>query len=501
MDADGIAASVDGGPGGLTAPSRLAARLRDRDWLRLLMAKMPCEAQIEIAAHSGFDAVIVDCEHGAGGGLQLEQHLRAAAAAHLPGLVRVPGLEPGAILAALDAGALGVVVPHILDASQAEAAVEAAHYPPRGRRGLALSTRAGGYGTVSVREHLRRAARDTIVVVQIEDAEAVTRAAEILSVEGVDAVLVGLTDLSASLGHAGEASHPDLAAAVGRIIAAAQAAGVAVAAVVSTPEAVTDSRRLGATASVFVATELIAQAFRRAAAVSAGGQPEALVLLPGMLATADLWGEVAPELRSLIPIRTARIDLDDSVEEMAETVLADAPGRFALAGHSLGAVVALEVVRRAPARVTRLALLNASAGPGSDDQRRHWVKARSRVEKGAFEELAVEFARTNLSPLRDGDAALVARVETMARQVGREGCLRQLSAQLGRPDSRPWLQAIACPTVVLSGANDQISEPSLQDELARAIPGARLERLAGCGHMSPLEAPAEVSSALKGWLS
>src|SRR5690348_10268232 len=123
-------------------------RLAAGEPLTGLIVKMPAPAQVEAAGHAGFDFVLLDTEHGPGDGLALEEHLRAAA---IPVLVRVR--SPDAILGALDAGAAGVVVPHVLDPAGAEAAVAAAHYPPRGRRGIALSTRAGGYGTVSLDEH------------------------------------------------------------------------------------------------------------------------------------------------------------------------------------------------------------------------------------------------------------------------------------------------------------------------------------------------------------
>src|SRR5579859_6726369 len=119
----------------------LAALLRERVSLTALLAKMPCAAQIETAGHAGFDIVIIDTEHGPTGGLELDNPLRAAQAVRLPALVRVPGNDSAAILAALDAGATGVIVPHVLDAGEAEAVVAAAHYPPRGRRGDRKSTR------------------------------------------------------------------------------------------------------------------------------------------------------------------------------------------------------------------------------------------------------------------------------------------------------------------------------------------------------------------------
>ena len=126
----------------------------------------------------------------------------------------------------------------MLDAAGAEAAVAAAHYPPRGRRGLALSTRAGRYGAVSLDDHLRRAAAETCVIVQIEDREAVAAADAILAVPGVSAVLIGASDLAMSLGHPPEAE-------IERVIAAAARAGVPVMTVANSIADVRRPRRAG----------------------------------------------------------------------------------------------------------------------------------------------------------------------------------------------------------------------------------------------------------------
>jgi 4-hydroxy-2-oxoheptanedioate aldolase len=204
----------------------LAARLRALEPLSGLFVKMPAAAEVEMAGQAGFDLVVVDSEHGSADTPELEHHLRAADAAGLPALVRTPGLDHGFILAALDAGAAGVIVPHVLGAQDAEAAVAAAHYPPRGHRGLALSTRAGRFGAVPLAEHLHRAAEDTCVVAMIEDAEAVPHAAEIVAVPGVSGVLIGPADLSLALGHPGDFAHPEVASAIDSILAAARDARV-----------------------------------------------------------------------------------------------------------------------------------------------------------------------------------------------------------------------------------------------------------------------------------
>ena len=488
----------------MTDPAlNLATRLRDGEPTRLLFVKMPAPAEVEMAGGTGFDGVILDTEHGPADAVELEHHVRAADAAGIAALVRVPSLQSAPILAALDAGAAGVIVPHVVDAAQATAVVDAAHYPPVGSRGLALSTRAGRYGAISVSGHLERARAGTLVLVQVEDAAAVARIGEIVAVPGVDGVFIGPNDLSISLGHPGEVAHPEVGSAIATIRDATLAAGLAAVTVVGTPAQAQEWFAAGGTTAVFVASQLTADAFAHATGSAARNRCEdaPLILLPGMLGTGELWRDVAPRLRPNVDLRHGRIDLDDSVAEMADTVLASAPPRFALAGHSLGGIVALAIARRAPARVTRLALLNTSARPGNDDGRAaSWQRMREQEHARGHAAFAAGYARENLPAARRKEPALVDTVEAMAREVGRPAFLRQLAAQQTRPDSRPTLPAIRCPTLVVSGALDTIAPPELQQELADGIPHARLEQIDGCGHMSPLEAPERVAELLSdGW--
>jgi len=209
-----------------------------------------------------------------------------------------------------------------------------------------------------------------------------------------------------------------------------------------------------------------------------------------MLGDASLWDEVAPSLSEIAQVRMARIDFDDSIAGMAATVLASAPERFALAGHSLGAIVALEIMRQAPRRVTRLALLNASARPADEAQLEAWARMRD----GEFGTVARAFAEANA---RDGT---LAHVEAMALAVGPRGMRRQLAAQATRPDSRPTLADIAVPTLVLTGAEDRICPRPLQEELAAGIPGAHHVVVEDAGHMAALDQPDRVAAHLKTWL-
>ncbi|GAA4372916.1 alpha/beta hydrolase [Actinomadura verrucosospora] len=233
--------------------------------------------------------------------------------------------------------------------------------------------------------------------------------------------------------------------------------------------------------------------------MSGGAGP--LVLLPGMLGDATVWDGVVAALGPETNVLRTRVDLDDSIAGLASRVLDRSPARFALAGHSLGGIVALEVVRRAPARVTRLALLNTSAGAGSPAQRAGWARLAERVGRGEFAAVAAELARATLPAVRRADPRLVSRNENMAGTVGPDGLLRQLRAQESRIDLHPSLAAIDVPVLVLSGELDEVSPPALQRDLAEPIRTARHEVVPGCGHMSPLECPGEVAAHLRGWLA
>ena len=235
---------------------------------------------------------------------------------------------------------------------------------------------------------------------------------------------------------------------------------------------------------------------------SASASPAAapgLVLLSGMLGDESLWRGVLARLDPATEPLCLRSDSGDTVHEVAAAVLDAAPPTFALAGHSFGGIVALEVQRQAPQRVVRLALLSASARAGSPAQQRSWSVLQSRTLAGEFATVAGELAVATL-PTHHRGPDLMAQNLAMSRTVGACGLLRQLAAQGARPDSRPGLVSIAVPTTVVIGERDQICPPDLQHEVASSIPGAVTAVLADVGHMSPLEAPDAVAAALRAWL-
>jgi len=225
-----------------------------------------------------------------------------------------------------------------------------------------------------------------------------------------------------------------------------------------------------------------------------------LLFLPGLLEDADAFEHQFIGLQSVAQCRAAELTRSDTIAGLAEDALAQAPAeRFALAGHSMGGYVALEILRRAPERVERLALMNTHARPDSPESsanRRRLMKLAETDFPGVMNELAPKL----VAPRHLKEIGLLGKMSEMALATGKEAFLRQERAIIGRMDSRPHLAKIACPTLVLAGGEDQIMPVEWLEELARGIPGARLEVIPECGHMASLEQPGKVTELLAAWL-
>jgi pimeloyl-ACP methyl ester carboxylesterase len=226
---------------------------------------------------------------------------------------------------------------------------------------------------------------------------------------------------------------------------------------------------------------------------------QALVLLPGALCDAALWRHQIAGLSDIADVRVGDLTRDDSIAAMASRVLAGLPPRFALAGLSLGGYVALEIMRRAPERVTKLALLDTSARPEPSSEADN--AAQPAGPDSARAAGATPMTALLVHPMRLSDRRLVSILAAMADRVGRKAFLRQQQAILRRPDSWPDLAAIRCPTLLLSGRQDRLAPPDLQQDMAKAIAEARQVVVEDCGHLSPLERPEAVTKALRDWLS
>jgi pimeloyl-ACP methyl ester carboxylesterase len=226
-----------------------------------------------------------------------------------------------------------------------------------------------------------------------------------------------------------------------------------------------------------------------------------IVLIPGLLASARLYHEQLPTLWRFGPVTVADHTRADNVPAIARSILATAPPRFALAGLSMGGYLAFEIVRQAPERVERLALLDTSARPDTPDvteRRRKQMALAQRGHLGEVVELQFEIL---LHPDRQHDESLRAVVRLMAHETGADAFVRQQTAIIGRPDSRPGLAAISCPTLVLVGDSDAWTPPEVAVEIADGIDGARLVVVPESGHLSTLERPEIVTRALVQWLT
>src|SRR5262245_1646620 len=229
--------------------------------------------------------------------------------------------------------------------------------------------------------------------------------------------------------------------------------------------------------------------------------PLPIVLAPGLNCSARLYAEQVPALWSCGPVTIADHRRDDSVGAIAARILAMAPPRFALAGLSMGGYIAFAIVREAPERVVRLALLDTSARPDTAEQteRRHSMIALA--ESGRFAEVSDLLFPVFVHRNRQGDETLRALVRTMAEETGPDAFVRQQRAIMTRPDCRPLLASIKCPTLVLVGDGDALTPPVLSEEIAAGIAGARLVRVPDSGHLSTLERPQAVNRALVEWLA
>lgn len=226
-----------------------------------------------------------------------------------------------------------------------------------------------------------------------------------------------------------------------------------------------------------------------------------LVLIPGLSCDARLYAPQWPALAPGRPVLVAQHDRDESLSVVAQRLLAAAPERFALCGLSMGGYIAFEVMRQAPQRVTRLALLDTSAKPATPETNAPREQMIALAEKGAFDNVTTLIWQKLVAPSRLADEPLRLLVRAMAEAIGPDGFVRQQRALMARPDSRPGLSAITVPTLVLVGEEDLITPPAEASEIAQGIGAqARLVTIPGCGHLSTLENPEAVTAELLAWL-
>ena len=180
-------------------PGSLKTRIGAGDQLLGVLLRVPAEELIEMVALSGFDFILIDCEHGPADVVEVRRHIVLASLHGVPSLVRIGSSETGLALRVLYAGSAGVVGPHIDTPAGARALVDSVHYPPLGHRGFATYSRAGRFGSVDPATHRTNALAETVVVDMIESPEGIRHSADNAAVPGVDPVMIGVADLRAAL--------------------------------------------------------------------------------------------------------------------------------------------------------------------------------------------------------------------------------------------------------------------------------------------------------------
>ena len=225
-----------------------------------------------------------------------------------------------------------------------------------------------------------------------------------------------------------------------------------------------------------------------------------LLLVPGLLCDAALWRHQAEHLGDIADISVGETTRDETMPAMAQRVLEHAPPVFALAGLSMGGYVCLEIMRQAPERVRRLALLDTAAIADDAARRKQRQDLITLAETGKFKGVTPRLLPLLIHPDRLDDAALTGEVMEMAGRVGKAAFLMQQKAILSRTDSRPGLGAIDVPTLVLCGRQDALTPVARHAEMASAIPGARLGVIEDCGHLSTMERPEAATALMRDWL-
>jgi pimeloyl-ACP methyl ester carboxylesterase len=226
-----------------------------------------------------------------------------------------------------------------------------------------------------------------------------------------------------------------------------------------------------------------------------------LVLLPGLINTRRVFEQQIEALSDVADCIVPELWHHDTIGAMADATLAAAPPTFALGGFSMGGYVAFEILRRAAARVERLALIDTQAMPDSAESTKRRRALLDQTKIGRFHGVQRTLLPQLVHRRHINDAAITQPIFDMAQAIGADGFVREQRAIIDRADSRHMLVDIDIPTVVIVGRQDQVTPLPRSEEMAADIANSRLVVLEECGHMSPLEKPAEVTAALRRWLS
>jgi pimeloyl-ACP methyl ester carboxylesterase len=219
-----------------------------------------------------------------------------------------------------------------------------------------------------------------------------------------------------------------------------------------------------------------------------------LVLVPGLGSDSTVWRRTILELNGEVNCLIGDTLSDDSIPAMARRILESAPRKFALAGVSMGGMVALETMRMAPERVTRLALVDTVVRPDTFARKAYRHLANLAVRTFNYRRLSESSMKSLIHPSAPSD--IRSELIEMSVRVGAKTYMRQNRAVLARTDLRPILQCIAIPTTVVVGAEDRVTPVKLSQEIHKLIPGSTLQIIDDCGHLPPIEKPEAMARIL-----
>ncbi len=228
--------------------------------------------------------------------------------------------------------------------------------------------------------------------------------------------------------------------------------------------------------------------------IAADCQP--IVLVPGLNCSPRLYEGQLSALWQLGPVTIADHRRDETLSAIARRILDCAPKHFSLAGLSMGGYISFEIVRQAPERVMKLALLDTSARPEAPEQTERRKKLIELAEQNRLIEINDVLWPVLVHRSKLDNEALRAIIDRMALETGAEAFIRQQKAIIGRADLRPLLGTIKCPTIMIVGDSDQLTPPAHAKEIVEGIPGACLEVISSCGHMSTMEQSQQITKLL-----
>lgn len=226
---------------------------------------------------------------------------------------------------------------------------------------------------------------------------------------------------------------------------------------------------------------------------------KSLVLLSGLLCDETVWQDISDDLQDIATIYMISFKGCDSIEEMAKKVLDNAPDTFCLIGHSLGARVALEIMRQAPQRVNKLALFNTGIHPISSKEIEGREKLLTLAKEKGIDALMKVWLPPMMSKVGLKNTELMKKLEKMVKSYSVKDYFKQINALINRPEAKSILSSINVPTLLLSGTEDKWSPISQHEEMQKHIKNSKLKIIKDAGHMAPAEFPKEVAITIREW--